>query len=151
MEFSRHGYCGLYCGACPVLLASENGELEALAQSFKMSADDLRCYGCKSDTVAVFCRECKMKNCAQQKQYEFCHQCADLPCQDLITFTNDERYPYHPLVLKNLAAIRQHDLDAWLQAQDQRWRCSVCGTKFAWRDEVCRKCGEPVASYKADL
>ncbi len=151
MEFVRNGYCGLYCGACGLLLATEKGELESMAQSMQMSVEDITCYGCKSERVAVFCRTCKLRSCNQEKQFEFCHQCAQLPCQDLLGFINDERYPYHLGVLKNLEAIRTQGLAAWLEAQDSRWRCPSCGEKFAWRDEVCRKCGQPVSDYRADL
>jgi hypothetical protein len=151
MDFVKHGYCGLYCGACPTMLATENGELEAFAQGGSLTPEELACYGCKSEKVAVFCRDCGLKRCAREKGFDFCHQCPDLPCWRVTEFMQEEEYPYHLGVLKNLDVIRQQGLDAWLSAQDNRWRCPACGTKFAWQDEVCRKCGQPAANYKADL
>jgi hypothetical protein len=37
MDFILHGYCGLYCGACLIMLNT------------KAEAGTERCYGCKSE------------------------------------------------------------------------------------------------------
>jgi len=40
MEFVLQGYCGLYCGACPIMLNTKAG------------AGTEQCYGCKSEQPA---------------------------------------------------------------------------------------------------
>jgi predicted RNA-binding Zn-ribbon protein involved in translation (DUF1610 family) len=151
MEFRRDGYCGLYCGACPNLLATEHGTLEGLAKIRQTKPEESICYGCKSEKVTSWCTTCAIKLCAQNKGYEFCFECDELPCDKMTTFIEDERCPYHLGVMKNLDFIRQNSVEAWLQAQDARWRCPECGTKFAWQDETCKNCGSAVSNYKADL
>jgi predicted RNA-binding Zn-ribbon protein involved in translation (DUF1610 family) len=151
MEFKLDAYCGLYCGACPVMLAQQNGNLEALAKSNGLEPEAVRCLGCKSEKVSVFCTSCKIRPCASGKGFDFCFQCDKLPCAPFIAFRDSEEWPYHAAVPKNLERVQQVGVDVWLEEQDTRWRCPKCGTKFAWQDETCKSCGEKVSNYKADL
>ena len=151
MEFKLDAYCGLYCGACPVMLAHQNGELEAFAARIGMEPEDARCFGCKSDKVASFCTTCELRQCASGKGYDFCVRCDELPCEPFVAFRDDGQCPYHAAVPKNLERIQQVGAQVWLEEQDARWRCPECGTRFAFQDESCGSCGEQVPNYKADL
>jgi len=151
MEPRLDAYCGLYCGACPMMLAQQNGELDTLAEKRGMEPEEARCLGCKSDTVAVFCATCELRQCASQKGYDVCSECSDFPCEPFVAFRDTEKWPYHAAVPKNLKRIQQVGIEPWLEEQEARWRCAHCGAKFAWQDESCGECGEPVANYKADL
>ena len=66
MKYILHGYCGLFCGACPNLLNTTAG----------LGAKS--CYGCKSELPAGYCTTCGIKACALGKGYEFCNDYADL-------------------------------------------------------------------------
>ncbi len=134
--FQREGYCGLYCGACPKFLASENDTQE-----------DTRCQGCKSAVVAGWCQTCTLKACARNKGLAFCGECDLYPCADLQAFIDDVRYPYHSLVPQDLAAIREKGLEGWLVEQDTRWRCPACGTRHSWHDTTCPQCGGPTRNW----
>ena len=68
--------CGLYCGACPMYLATqENNQqrLDSLMKQFsagkmQMKLEDLLCDGCiGGGRVATFCRKCAMRSCAEGK------------------------------------------------------------------------------------
>jgi len=144
MEFRYDTYCGLYCGACEVLIANKNGEVEKLAKAWNMKPKELRCHGCKTETTASFCATCDVKKCAENK-VEFCFQCNEYPCARLVEFKND-KYPHHSVVLKNLNSIRDKGINKWLEEQETRWSCPGCGTKFSWYDKVCKKCGEKLYS-----
>lgn len=151
MEFKLDAYCGLYCGACPMLLAHQNGELEVFAERIEMDPEDARCLGCKSHKVAVFCESCGIRQCASGKGFDFCFQCEELPCEQFVAFRDSEKWPYHAAVPKNLERIQQVGVEAWLAEQGVRWCCPRCGARFAWQDETCKKCGETVPNYRADL
>jgi hypothetical protein len=85
MEFVLDGYCGVYCGACPVMLATKAGKID----------DAQQCYGCKSEKPTGFCATCGIKACAQRKGYEFCDQCNELKtCELMQKFVSDQQYPY---------------------------------------------------------
>jgi hypothetical protein len=140
MEYVLDGYCGLYCGACPGLLAtiSETGNNP--------------CHGCKSEQPTWDCAACGIKSCAIRKGYQFCAQCTDsAACELLQKFVADAKWPYQQCVLKNMEMIRNEGKAKWLEAQDKRWRCANCGTSHSWWDETCSQCGQAVASYKVDI
>lgn len=145
--FRGDAYCGLYCGACPHYLASENGTIEQLAASKNGTAEDMRCQGCKSEVVSVWCRVCVLKQCARSKGLEFCGGCDQYPCANLQGFINDPAYPYHQLVPQDLQTIGEKGLDVWLAEQDTRWRCPTCGTKHSWHDTTCPSCGSPTRNW----
>ncbi|TRZ93021.1 MAG: DUF3795 domain-containing protein [Dehalococcoidia bacterium] len=42
--------CGLYCGVCPVSMASSNNALaEKLAQTMGLPPERIKCLGCKTE------------------------------------------------------------------------------------------------------
>jgi hypothetical protein len=140
MEYILDGYCGLYCGACPVMLGTRAG------------TEAHPCFGCKSELPAGHCATCGIKACARSKGYDFCGECADLgACDQMQKFLTDPQWPYHQGVLKNMEVIRRDGVTAWLEVQDKRWRCASCGTPHSWWQETCSQCGKPVVSYRADL
>lgn len=141
MAYVLDSYCGVYCGACPVLLATRAGTLN----------EDQQCYGCKSKEPTGFCETCGIKACAISKGYEHCIQCSKLTDCDLMQkFISDQRYPYGQCVLNNMERIQTTGLSNWLEMQDKRWRCKNCNSVHSWYHETCPQCGQAVASYKED-
>ena len=149
MDFRLDSYCGLYCGACDVLIANWNGTIDELAQAWDMHPDDLRCWGCKSDTVCIYCTDCTIRQCAQSRQIEFCFECEDFPCDGLMAFRRDGN-SHHALVLHNLRFIRGQGLDRWLEAQQARWTCPTCQTGYGWYDQKCPNCGVTVYDCESE-
>lgn len=140
MEFRLDGYCGLYCGACSMVLQTKAGTAEKT------------CYGCKSEGPAGHCATCAIKACAKGKGYEFCIECPQVKtCELMLHFINDPQYPNGLCVMKNMQRIQTVGVPAWLAEQEKRWRCGACGLSYFWYDETCPHCGQPVASYKADI
>ncbi len=143
MENRYDTYCGLNCGACPVGLASEQGDHERIsrmAEEWGRIPEELNCNGCKTDLTAVFCTDCRMRLCAREKELEFCFECDDFPCSIINEFSNDDA-PHHSVVLKNLELIREMGVKAWLKAEAKRWSCPGCGRLFHWYTETCDECG----------
>ena len=141
MKTRYDSYCGLYCGACPVLAATVKGEVEAKAAAWELPAKDIVCAGCKSRVLATYCKtECVMRLCARDHGFEFCVECDEYPCATVQTFERDG-YPHHTLITANSEAIADAGVDAWLEEQGKRWSCSGCGTPFTWYEEECAKCG----------
>ena len=98
-EICSDSYCGLYCGACEVQLAYKRGvkseELpiwEDIPEIFKNNiptgnTDEIKCFGCKTETVFGGCAKCRIRKCAKDKmKVEFCFECRKFPCfQPLMT------------------------------------------------------------------
>ena len=141
--------CGLYCGACSTYVARKRGDQAALSAVAKRIAqlrgwilkpeEDLVCDGCLSSQLATVCRRCSMRACAVEKRIAHCAQCSDFPCQTIIDFNNDGR-PHHSEVLANVRHQQKIGIDAWLDEQEKRWRCSTCSCPIEWYDTQCPQC-----------
>ena len=142
--------CGLYCGACPMYLATqENSQerLNAFAQQFsarkiQMKLEDVLCDGCiGGGRVAAFCQKCAMRSCAAAKtNVTRCSDCPEFPCSKITGFNNDGM-THHAEVLENLGHIREMGIAKWTQNEQARWRCPQCKEKLSWYDKACQKCG----------
>jgi hypothetical protein len=142
--------CGLYCGACPMYLASQEKDEQkskAIMQGFgggKMpfKQEDLLCDGCiGGGRVAVFCRKCAMRACAEEKaDVTRCSDCVEFPCSRVTSFNNDGMQ-HHSEVLSNLRQLREKGIKEWTKHEEDRWRCPQCRTKLSWYDKACSKCG----------
>ena len=138
-DLARLAYCGLYCGACPLFLATQAGALESVATG-GVSAENLRCLGCRSEKVSVYCLNCTMKKCAAGQGLTSCADCTDFPCRALRAFDCDG-VPHHRGVVDALQACRAGGAAAWLRAQAARHTCAGCGGSLSYHDESCPACG----------
>jgi len=151
-EYVYDTYCGLYCGACPVLMANEREDEEWIAvtaEQWKCKPEDLHCRGCKTEVTAAFCTNCGMRVCAREKGLEFCSECTDYPCEMVTTFRNDNA-SHHSVIINNLERIKEIGGEKWLEEQKERWSCLQCGTRFGWYTEKCSKCDTEVYNAVAE-
>jgi hypothetical protein len=134
--------CGLYCGACLVLMARKRNNLKPVARMLKYKPEQLICYGCKSEKLSDSCSRCKIRPCAESKGHEFCIECDEFPCTHINYFHSfrSER-PHIASIFGNLETIKKKGKDAWLSEQAKRWSCKKCGTSFSWYEETCEECG----------
>jgi len=107
MDFILHGYCGLYCSACPIMLNTKTG------------AGTEQCCGCKSKQPTGYCAVCSIRACARGKRYEFCNEYSEYStCQLMQKFLKDANWPYQQIVPNNMESIRQNGLVKWLDAEE---------------------------------
>lgn len=140
MDFILHGYCGLYCGACPNLLNTKSG------------TGTEPCHGCKSEQSAEYCASCDIKACAQGRGYEFCDECSEFStCESMQKFLKNANWPVEQIISNNMESVRRNGLSQWLEMQERRWSCTNCGAAHSWWDEICPECGQAVASYQAEV
>jgi hypothetical protein len=144
--------CGLYCGACPMYIATQTNDEQkqsALLKQFssgpmKFKMEDLLCDGCIGNgRVASFCRSCPIRSCPADKQnVARCSDCPDFPCSRISNFNNDGML-HHAEVLQNLRQIREMGIQKWAKYEEERWRCPQCRMPMSWYDSKCSKCGTP--------
>jgi hypothetical protein len=142
--------CGLYCGACPMYLASQDHDekkMDELVKQFsgrgsKMAVADLQCDGCiGGGRVASFCRACAMRTCAENtKKVTRCADCPDFPCSKITNFNNDGML-HHAEVLENCRKLKEAGIQEWAKREEARWRCPQCRANIAWYDKTCSQCG----------
>jgi len=142
--------CGLYCGACPMYIATQQKDdkkVQAMMKQFgraNMPADDMLCDGCiGGGRLAVFCRKCEILSCASKKspQSKRCFDCSDFACDRINKFNNDGML-HHAEVLPNLRQIRSVGLNKWAKLEEEKWSCPKCKSPVTWYDPACSKCGE---------
>jgi len=138
-DFNKIGFCGLFCGTCKIYLATNNNTLNLLAVDTGISIDLLKCTGCRSLDVSLFCRSCAIKKCCIQKNIFSCADCNEFPCSVLKAFENDQHL-HHKGVIPSLMELKATGKTKWLEKQINRWTCKVCGTPCSWYDEECGKC-----------
>lgn len=160
-EFKVDSYCGLYCGACDVMVSYMEGlksdKLPAwqdLPEEFIKNiptgkTDDIKCFGCKSDNVFGGCAKCMIRKCAKEKMHvEFCFECENHPClryklQRFVTkFIFEKKLPHLKTIEPNQKMIKIEGLEKWLQNQYYKWQCPSCSTKFSWYRNTCRNCND---------
>ncbi|HEC38977.1 MAG TPA: DUF3795 domain-containing protein [bacterium] len=81
--------CGLICSSYPVFLAPEYPELaKILVEDFKgkwenVKAEDFHCKGCWGEDNEVWTPNCEIRLCVTDKNYKYCYECQEFPCQKL--------------------------------------------------------------------
>ena len=144
--------CGLYCGVCRIRYATEEkdlGYLERLAKIYvrrfpeiaSVPADELLCDGCLSTRRFIFCQECSIRDCTQQKGYQGCHECRDFPC-DLV-----DEFPMpvgKKVILRTIPYWRAHGTEQWICSENERYRCPECGQRLFRGARQCEYCQSPV-------
>ncbi|HEY90562.1 MAG TPA: DUF3795 domain-containing protein [Dehalococcoidia bacterium] len=141
--------CGLYCGACTLYRARHDYErkdlddfFNNLAERWNVPVEEVTCEGCLSDgPISPYCRDCKIKQCAAEKEgITRCSDCPDFPC-DLITRFNNDGVAHHSEVLKNIERQQKIGIYEWLQEEFERIRCQYCGVSQDWYAQNCHRCG----------
>ena len=122
--------CGIYCGACPALMASKDAK----------TAAEVKCLGCRSTKkIPGYAPKCDVRKCAKSKMLQSCGLCKSYPCDKIKAFFNET--PKYGLREKYLNTVRDKGLPSWLEEMKTRWTCKTCGAAFGYGDKACRKCG----------
>ncbi len=148
MKCSIETYCGGYCGACPTYFKTINGTIQDLAYDLGRPVEDIACYGCKSEQVSNdWCRDCFIKACCIEKEFDTCIECDIYPCNRITHFQNDKRYPHRKEHDQLLRLIKEKGMDSWFTTCIKRWSCSNCNNLFTWDAELCLNCGNKLNGY----
>jgi hypothetical protein len=144
--------CGLYCGVCRIHQATQANDralLQRLAKIYarrlpemaSATADDLLCDGCRSTRRSVFCRECAIRECTQQRGLLGCHACLDFPCSRI------DEFPIpvgKKVILRAIPYWRAHGTEQWVLAEEKRYRCPGCGERLFRGARQCPHCNSAV-------
>lgn len=160
--FNYDTYCGLYCGACSIMIAYKTGEKDPLAsywtepvlkstvqnRGIEVTAHEelqLKCHGCKTDDRFINCRDCKIRACARGKNIEHCNLCEKYPCEffhaTLLNEKLQQLLPHLKEIPGNLETITLCGTELWLADQKKKFQCPECGTAFSWYAVRCSRCG----------
>jgi len=136
--------CGLYCGVCAVLMAHRDNNVkfkERLTGVYGVTVDEIKCEGCLSDELFVYCQTCAIRACTIDKGIEGCHQCDDFPCQLI------EDFPLpvgKKVILRAIPTWRELGTERWMEEEEKRYHCPHCGYAVFRGVRRCRNCGNPL-------
>lgn len=143
--------CGLFCPACNVFIgtAEDPRRLEVIAGRLQRPLEELKCNGCRSEKRCFYCEsKCKMTKCAAAKGVDFCGECAEFPCDDLMVFQAE--MPHRLELWQSLERIKEVGYEKWYTEMIDHYSCKKCGTLNSAYDIACRKCGStPSCRYVA--
>jgi hypothetical protein len=141
------GYCGLFCESCSFYVASLDEEkLAQKAKETGKTVDEVRCKGCRSDTVTFYCRTCSLMLCAKGRGVGFCSECGEYPCGALKEF--QAARPHRLELFASLDYAKENGLKAWREKMEKAYSCEKCGTINSIYEFSCRNCGnEPSNPY----
>jgi hypothetical protein len=129
-------YCGLYCGLC-----AQRNRIPQQALQFKQTLheegfDDFYQYVPEmKESFPVFwqflenlakmectCRtgmggppDCKIRNCAKQKNIAVCPQCKEYPCQNIYALAE-----HYPTLIQDGKRLQKIGIEKWVAEQEQR-------------------------------
>lgn len=119
--------CGMNCRLCMAYQREKN-----------------HCRGCRSDCCIAYKTTggCIIKNCPviQNNKSGFCYECVKFPCKRLKQLDKRYRTKYHMSMIENLVTIKEQGVEAFLQSEEKRWTCCVCGSIVCVHKEACLKC-----------
>jgi len=120
--------CGMNCGLCMGFLRAKN-----------------TCQGCRAgdEGMAKSCRSCIIRNCrtVHENASGFCFECEAFPCARLRRLDARYRGKYRMSMLENLARIKEAGIDAFIEAERDRWACPTCGGLQCVHRDACIYCG----------
>ena len=146
-------YCGLYCDLCSARFKVPE-QARALRDSLHKA--DIEEYGPSEPNFNEFwaylndladpqenrsCRAetcghpwCAIRNCAKGRQLTVCADCADYPCEHILTLGRSE-----PTLIADGQRMQAIGLEAWIDEQQERRRLGFC-----YSDVRCGKCIVPL-------
>lgn len=153
MDVADIGYCGLDCESCSVRQYGLGNAKDTLVVCCgNVPESDLKCSGCKSDSVYAGCQICGLRSCAANRKLSHCADCQDFPCSQYKRWGSLARIlPHVKDAQINLDIVSRDGLEVWSGIQRSNWSCAKCGTPFSWYSTSCAKCGERLASRTHSL
>ncbi len=118
--------CGMNCRLCYGYIRPRN-----------------QCLGCRApeDSKPQSCSNCKIVMCEKRAEngWQTCAPC-DTPCRRLKDLDKRYQAKYHMSMIENLAVIRDHGMQFFLQQQEEKYRCPACGAIVCVHRDECPSC-----------
>ena len=146
---AQSAICGLFCPSCVCFIDTKEDpeKLKEKAQMYGIAFEDMRCLGCRSDTLNIYCREkCYMKPCAENMGIDFCGECPEYPCAQLKDFQTER--PHRLELWESQERIKEVGYEKWYMEMVEHYSCPECNTINSAYNLSCRNCNaDPSCEY----
>lgn len=104
------------------------------------------CQGClKSDEgKPKHCRNCKIRDCAEDKKLNYCYECTDFPCRLIKNLEKSYNMRYGASIIENSLIVKECGLAEFMEKQKTGYTCQACGGIISIHDKVCSECQRKV-------
>jgi hypothetical protein len=103
------------------------------------------CPGCRGDDHCkpLSCIHGQIKTCEKSVngKFEYCFECDELPCKRLAHLDKRYRTRYGLSVIENLKRIKEVGILQFVEEENQKWTCVVCGSMLCMHQPACLRCG----------
>jgi hypothetical protein len=127
--------CGLDCFNCPMYLAIENEELRAKISKNRGIPFELAvCKGCREEVgkpdFLNWTEPCNVYKCVTKRNFGFCSQCSDFPCDHLHPYADRASEVPHNTKVFNLCLIKKMGLESWAKTKAKNVKSTYFKGKF---------------------
>lgn len=124
--------CGMNCSLC---IAYQTLENDLNHKGFKRTC----CPGCipRGRNCLHMADACELLG---EGKLRFCFLCDAYPCKRLKALDKRYRTKYHMSMIENLEEIKNKGIDAFLESQEAKWACKVCGGTICCHNGLCLAC-----------
>lgn len=124
--------CGMNCGICSGYLALKN---DVKSKGIRMAY----CTGCRPrDKMCAFLK--KRCNRLLEGQVQYCYECDDFPCANLLKLDKRYRALYRMSMIENLEYIKENGVEQFLKREEEKWKCPQCGEIICCHNGICFSC-----------
>ncbi|MGA1793418.1 MAG: DUF3795 domain-containing protein [Thermoplasmatota archaeon] len=125
--------CGMDCSVCSGYLAKKN---DVRSKGVSMTY----CAGCRPrDKKCAFIK--KRCDLVMNGEVEFCFQCDDFPCKNLMGLDKRYRSNFRMSFVENLETIQDRGMEEFLEMEKEKWKCPDCGGTICCHNGICFECG----------
>lgn len=117
--------CGINCMVCYVHLK-----------------DKKPCCGCLVDdnNKPERCKNCKIKNCTQEKGLIYCYECSEFPCKQIKSLEKSYNKRYNTSLIENSKKVKERGITAFEASEREKWICQICSGVISLHDAECSDC-----------
>ncbi len=119
--------CGINCRLCRAYGRAQNP-----------------CQGCRASHAfqSENCFQCSV-HCEKLAagSIGYCFQCNEFPCKRLAHLDKRYRTRYAASPIDNLKRIQADGIRNFVQGENEKWACPICGALLCMHDPQCRICG----------
>jgi hypothetical protein len=132
--------CGLYCGVCGIRTAYLSGKssfIAAMAKTYGVKPEQIKCDGCRSNSPFILCATCPIKSCAEERNLVGCHECSEWPCDNVRDFSF---VPARGEMMRAIPLWRELGTEKWIEYEMKYFSCKECGAQLFRGVRRCRNC-----------
>jgi len=133
MEQELVAPCGMNCNICAAYLAFTH---DMKRKGFHM----MYCMGCRprNKACAFLKKKCDL---LRKGKVQYCYECEDFPCEPLSAIDRRYKANFRMSEIENLRRVRDEGIEAFLESEEDKWRCPECSGVVCCHNGVCFDCG----------